>query len=147
MLNYFIKKEDIPSNDISFKKRALILAVAILITAAVYGAFLYSTKDVLVSPKPSLGISIWEKQIMFEYMAVHIGELSPEAIRTDADHFKIDSISYQDSSTAIVRYNDGETYYEAEAKFVIGPVDPETQKETIEISSFTLLRDDIQPLQ
>lgn len=146
MINYFSEKPKSESKSISIKRRAIALIVAILATTIVYGLFLYSTNDILINQKPSSGLSLDEKQIMWDYMTLNINELSPEKPRTSEKSFNIDRIRYQDADTALVRYNDGEMYYEADATFSFMN-DPNTQEVLVDISSFTLVHDDIKPLE
>ncbi len=147
MLNYFAKKPKSESKSMSLKRRMIALVVALVVTSGVYGLFLYSTHDALFAPpKPSLGISMEDKQVMWDYVTMNIGTLSPEKPRTEKGRFKIDHIRYQDADTALVQYNDGEMYYEAEATFTFMH-DSNTQELVPDITSFVLVRDDIKPLE
>jgi hypothetical protein len=146
MLNYFAEKPKSESKSVSLRRRATALVVALVATSVVYGLFLYSTNDILINQKPSNGLSLDEKQIMWDYMTLNIDELSPEKSRTPEKSFNIDSIKYQDADTALVQYNDGEMFYEADATFALVN-DPNTQEVLVDISNFVLVRDGAQPLE
>jgi hypothetical protein len=147
MLNYFAQKPKSESKRVSLKRRAIALVVALVATAAVYGLFLYSTHDVLIAEqKPSTGITMWQKRLMLEYMTVNIEEEAPDKPQSADERFYIDRITYADSDTAIVQYNDGVTYYEAEAT-VAFPVDEATQEESVKVIDFTVVRDGDTPLE
>lgn len=145
MINYFAEKPKSESKRISLKRRAIGLVVALVVTSVVYGLFLYSTHDVLVAEqKPPTGITMWQKRLMLEYMTVNIEEVAPVEPKNDEGRFFIDRITYADSDTAVVQFNDGTTYYEAEVGISF-PIDEATQEESVKISGFDIVRqgDDI----
>jgi len=147
MINYFAEKPKSESKRISLKRRVIALVVALVATAAVYGVFLYSTHDILVAEqKPSTGITMWQKRLMLEYMTVNIEEVAPKTPQSEDERFYIDSITYADSDTAVVQFNDGVTYYEAEAT-VAFPLDESTQEESVDVLDFTIVRDSDKPLE
>ncbi len=146
MINYFAEKPKSESKRISLKRRTIAFVIAILATTIVYGLFLYSTNDVLVNPKPSTGITMWQKRLMLEYMTVNIEEVSAEKPQSADERFYIDRITYADSDTAIVQFNDGVTYYEAEATIAFS-TDEATQEEAVDVLDFTIVRDSTTPLE
>ncbi len=147
MLNYFAEKPKSGSKSIAFKRRAIALVIALVATAVVYGLFLYSTKDILIDEqKPPTGITMWQKRLMLEYMTVNIEEVAPKKPQSADERFYIDRITYADSDTAVVQFNDGATYYEAEAT-VAFPVDESTQEEFVDVLDFTIVRDSDKPLE
>ncbi len=147
MLNYFAEKPKSESKRISLKRRAIALIVALVVTAVVYGLFLYSTHDILVAEqKPPTGITMWQKRLMLEYMTVNIEEVAPEKPQSADERFYIDRITYADSDTAIVQFNDGVTYYEAEATIAFS-IDETTQEEAVDVLDFTIVRDSATPLE
>lgn len=137
MINYFAEKPKSESKRISLKRRTIAFVIAILTTTIVYGLFLYSTNDVLVNPKPSTGITMWQKRLMLEYMTVNIEEVAGVDPKNEEERFFIDRISYVDSDTAMVEFHDGITHYEAEATISF-PVDEATQEESVKLSDFTI---------
>lgn len=147
MINYFAEKPKSESKRISLKRRAVALVVALIVTSVVYGLFLYSTHDVLVAEqKPPTGITMWQKRLMLEYMTVNIEEVSAEKPQSADERFYIDRITYADSDTAIVQFNDGVTYYEAEATIAFS-TDESTQEEAVDVLDFTIIRDSATPLE
>lgn len=146
MINYFLEKPKSEAKRISLKRRMVAMVVGLVLTAGVYGVFLYSMHDV-VQPDttPAIGVTMDQKQLVWDYVTDNAPELLKKQLPEDV-LIQMSRVHFEDEDTAIVRFTDGALFYEAELT-VAFEQDATTGKEKVVVSTFDVVRESEQSLE